>query len=448
MALPATTVLEVQPGGNDANGGGFNSAAAGTDRSLSTSPFVTIDGATITATVHTATTQLNLTGYTVTSADVGNLLKVAGGTATAGTYCINSVDVPNNRWTLDRAVGTAAQTATGRMGGCKATPGEAATIVTMGTNDVPIWVKGGTTYTMTTSTPGAAGPIVLPNGFRAKIEAYTTTRGDKGIATISAGSVTGITMLSGGTSTVLHVEGLIVDGNSGASNIGINTGARWLVHNCEAKNCVTGVIGTTGIGTTSKCKATTCTTGFNNILCIDCVATGGTTGFSLTTANASDCIAYANSGDGFILSGAGTAAGCTSYGNGGDGFDLTSTTGTAVIDCIATGNTGYQFNTSASASHSPRLVNCAGKNDGTGIFQSTPPINVGFVTLTSDPFANAAGADFKLNNTAGGGAAARALAISPYGQTSYRDIGATQHQDSGGGGGVTKLAGCGGGLVA
>ncbi len=66
------------------------------------------------------------------------------------------------------------------------------------------------------------------------------------------------------------------------------------------------------------------------------------------------------------------------------------------------------------------------------------------VTLTGDPFTNAASSDFSLNNTAGAGAACRAVypgASKDGTNTSYRDLGALQHQDSGGGGGTTGRQG-------
>ena len=115
MAIGPVCAWEVRSTGNSANGGGF--AGGGIDRSQQDSPHLVIDGATITATVHTSTDQLTITGYTVSADDTGNVLNVNGGTATAGRYKIASVDVPNNRWTLDRSAGTASQTATGRMGG-------------------------------------------------------------------------------------------------------------------------------------------------------------------------------------------------------------------------------------------------------------------------------------------------------------------------------------------
>ena len=59
------------------------------------------------------------------------------------------------------------------------------------------------------------------------------------------------------------------------------------------------------------------------------------------------------------------------------------------------------------------------------------------VTLSGDPFTNAASGDFTLNATASAGAAARAVGApaSILGVTGagYPDIGVLQHQDAGGG---------------
>lgn len=176
MALSSAIVWEVQTGGHSDNGGGFKTGASGTDRSQSTSPHVTIDGATITATVHTTTTQLNISGYTVATADVGNIVKITGGTATAGYYEITAVDTGNNRWTLDRSAGSSSQTATGRMGGCSNHPNTIASAVVNGNK---IWIKAGTynrqgsnTYVLQLATTGSSGLGIVWEG-------YNSTRGDK-----------------------------------------------------------------------------------------------------------------------------------------------------------------------------------------------------------------------------------------------------------------------------
>jgi len=67
MALPSTTVWEVETGGNDSNGGGFDSALVGTDYSLQGGYRVYIDNASIAATLAASTitfTTLSITGST------------------------------------------------------------------------------------------------------------------------------------------------------------------------------------------------------------------------------------------------------------------------------------------------------------------------------------------------------------------------------------------------
>lgn len=63
------------------------------------------------------------------------------------------------------------------------------------------------------------------------------------------------------------------------------------------------------------------------------------------------------------------------------------------------------------------------------------------ITLTADPFtskADGATGDFSLNTTAGGGALCRAASAYVWG--GFDDVGAVQHEDSGGGGIVRRLA--------
>ena len=78
-------------------------------------------------------------------------------------------------------------------------------------------------------------------------------------------------------------------------------------------------------------------------------------------------------------------------------------------------------------------VNCATYNNTSGAFSNAANRAVGSVILTADPFVNAAGGDFALNTTAGGGAACRNVGfpgVFPGGLTTgYADIGAAQHKD-------------------
>ena len=106
------------------------------------------------------------------------------------------------------------------------------------------------------------------------------------------------------------------------------------------------------------------------------------------------------------------------------------------------GNGGYGANLTTGATY-PGIIVIAGYNafgNNTSGARNNLPTETSDVTLTADPFTNAAGGNFALNNTVGGGAACRAAGIPgvfPGGLTTgYIDIGAVQHQDSGGGGGL------------
>lgn len=95
------------------------------------------------------------------------------------------------------------------------------------------------------------------------------------------------------------------------------------------------------------------------------------------------------------------------------------------------GNTGALLESNA-------IGNCtSGRLDlSASIGQSLTEIDG--IALTGDPFVDAANKDFRLNNTAGAGAACRAAGL---GWLQYLDLGAVQHQDSGGGGIPGNLSG-------
>lgn len=135
--------------------------------------------------------------------------------------------------------------------------------------------------------------------------------------------------------------------------------------------------------------------------------------------------------------------------NTGDGIDVPANSSTTVLEIsnnIIYGNSGEGLdqNDEQSIVEAVTLLfqnNAWGSN--TGGNYSGISAGVGDVTLSADPFTNAGSRDFSLNNTAGGGAAVRELAFpTSFGSTttSYRDIGASQHQDTGGGSSSVKFA--------
>lgn len=439
MAIAANAVWEVRTTGDDANGGCFIAGASGTDRSQQDAAHATL---TTASTVHTTTTQINVNAadYTVTTADIGNIFQLAGGSATAGFYQITNVDTVNNRWTVDRAAGTSGQTCPGKMGGAIATLGKLSHSSALGTaaNNWQVWVKSGT-YTLTTTTDGPGGPLFVNNfPLGLLIEGYQTTRGDRAARPLlHAGSVTGLSngFIRGGDNRswrMINIEG---DANNGVGNTRVFQGNGCVQYQCVARNASAATGRGFSAGSAQNCVAINCAVGFAQGRYANCIAVSCT---SVGFENVSG-VGFANIAIGCAL-GFGSAStkniNCIAYG-GTDGFTYTAGSGgeACAVNCISYGNSGYGFRSTAGVNGLITL-NCAAGNNTSGNFSSC--YEEGSITLTADPFTNAAGDDFSLNNAAGGGALLRAAGLgwgdgALYSAPNYLDIGALQHQDAGGG---------------
>jgi len=435
MALSVNTVWEVRTTGNDANGGGFVTGASGTDRSQQDTAQGTLTTASV---VHTTTTQLNVSAgdYTVSAADVGNIFQLAGGTATAGFYQITAADVPNNRWTVDRSLGTAAQTCPGKIGGAVASLGILGHSSALGSDGDgnKVWVKSGT-YTLTTSTQNVSGGPLGVFGFASEliIEGYQTTRGDRAARPVlSAGSVTGLSFaISGAGSRQSLFINLEYDANNGSGNVGgfQNTGCfRCVVRNASAANAF-------GFsGTQTRCAAINCTFGYTGSYSSYCIADSCGTGWNNACTGAFN-IAISSTGNGFSMSAGSRQSNSIAYGCL-NGFNIASGAGAGtaqVVNCIAYGCGQYGFR--SDTVNTLMIFNCAAGSNTSG--NTVNCFEDGSITLTSDPFTNTAAKDFSLNNTAGGGALLRAAGIRwgdgfTYDQVNYQDVGVFQHQDTGG----------------
>ena len=135
-----------------------------------------------------------------------------------------------------------------------------------------------------------------------------------------------------------------------------------------------------------------------------------------------------------------TVYGCTSH---GIEIAAASLTILVVANNVLVGNGGYGLNLSGANLAETQvyfLDRNAYYNNTSGAINPSTNGQTNAVTLTGDPFTNAAGGVFALNNTASAGAACRAAAYPGAFRggltTGYLDIGAAQHQDSGGGGPV------------
>lgn len=436
----AGAAFQVQTDGSDGNAGYFNAGggSAGTDYSQQAAAQVTIDGATITATVHTTTTQLTIAGTTVASTWNRNGVRITGGTATAGLYEITAVDVPNNRITLDRSAGTSTQTATGAMGGALVSLGMAGGGVVA---QVSVWVKAGT-YTVSSASTNVTGGCYAPSANNT-LEGYNATRGDLGTKPLlQAGSISTFTVVDAPDNT--NVRNISIDCVTKTSARGLRAvrGSIYLVNVTSATNSA--FANQTNTPVFVRCRATACVTtgaGFTLGGCslFGCEADSGSVLGISAAGQIVYCLAYGNTGastDGIQPTAAGTMViNATAYGNGRDGI-RSGQANTSHWNCLSTVNGGYGMNGTTTYLV---WVNCATYNNTSGGINGTSAAqcaSIGAIALSADPFANAAGGDFSLNATSGGGAACRAAAILgafPRGTTTgYMDLGAVQHQDSGG----------------
>lgn len=318
-----------------------------------------------------------------------------------------------------------------------ASPGKAAGVAT--SSGDRIYVKNGT-YTLSSSTANVAGGRVsLSQGV--SMEGYSVSAGDLAARPIiSAGSITGITLVTfAGNFNVrpcalLSVE---LEGNSGSANRGLS-GVNFTanVWSCVARNCPAGGFVGTGNLHIAMCSAIGCSIGFDIwSSAFGCVAQGCSSHGFNSVRSSIFCRASGNSGHGFTNALDGWLVHqCVAHGNSLSGVQATWDEG-AVINTISTANAQYGYSIGG-ATNGLLFVNSAHRSNGTAAFLNTTTNKINEITLTADPYTNAAGNDFSLNNNSGGGALLRALGlINPPGGTStgYQDIGAFQHQDAGGG---------------
>lgn len=427
MALPSTAVIEVRTTGSDSNGGGFNSARGGVDYSQQNSAQAT-GTATAVSTTLTATTGI------FTSQMVGNY--VTDGTTWVEITAYTSPTIV----TIDRDPSWTAVSI--KVGGALASPYVA--IQTVGVSGNIFWIKKGT-YSVGVSIPFDHTTQYTGGAFL-YIYGYDSTRGDTptGANRPTLKATAGITILAGDNYCTVYVKNVIFDGDSGVGVSGF-TYYLWAysyayITNCEFKG-FSDVGSLLGVGDYVKCSSHNNNHGFSNNsnvgpVFIDCVAYDNTLdGFGRTSGYGFylNCIAYGNGQYGFNAYGNSTPLkifNCTAYNNA---YGFVASGGSIIqklYNCLSYGNSVYGIYGPGEACFCAFGNNTSGNTDG----QIT--LIEGNVTLSANPFTNAAGGDFSLNNTAGGGAACRAAGfpgLFPGGLTTgYLDIGAAQHQDVGG----------------
>lgn len=386
-----------------------------------------------------------VSGTTFTSAtnpfgkqQVGNVVRITGGTNfTTGYYIITSVTGTTATFNATACSGASSDGA-GNLGGAFATPGYCSGRLVAGNT---AFVMAATYTTTSASSNVAGGTVAFTVG--AYMIGYTTVRGDNGQFTLKCGAGVGATLF-GGSGEPHNVWNAIADGDSVTNTQGfIFSGNGSTCINCTAKNMQ--YSGFNSMQFCIDCYAYNCSptqandggfSGSIGVACINCVAESCRWGFRAAVTLV-DCLAINNLNEGFGGQYYPRYINCTAYGNGSHGFTSNGFTMYAQ-NCISVSNTGYGFNNSSF--HPMGLVyNCATNNNSSGATNNIT--NRSPITLSGVPFTNAAGGDFSLDNTSGEGAALRGLSLpaSKPGLSStlvYKDVGAVQHQDSGGGGGL------------
>ena len=432
MAFTAAVEWDVRVPGDDTNGGGFAVGSGGIDFSQQNAAQVTYTDLVIDGTTNTNCTSA---AFPFTSISVGNIINITGGTGFT-VQRVQIISVAGGVATCDKSLGTLSSTGgQGKLGGSLASPGQGSALMVAGNT---LHIKAGT-YTITSaSTNVAGGCLLIPSGsitaFTRAI-GYQNTHRDGGLRPLlQASGISTFTLCNGASSTGVMFENITVDGASLTSSKGFGAVARAL--RCKAMNCTNNGFSAPA----TYCEATGCSTGvaFTGAFFYGCVAYNNSSTGIVASSVAVNCLSVNNSGSfGFSIAGGAYAFNCTAYGNGSSGFNAVGgATLSTWTNCVSTGNAGYQFGGSG-AGNNVILINCAAKADGSGTIDTaniTAP-TVGQITLTADPFTNAAGGDFSLNSLSGGGAACKAaglLGVFPgvptVNTTGFQDIGAVQHQ--------------------
>jgi hypothetical protein len=432
MALSGYAVWEVHSVANDAtasdaNGGGFDSSnkgATGVDLTQGTYQAVHTFSASLSGAGTTALTD-SAAGFSNTM--LGNMINIAG----QGVYCI--VGYTNSgHVTLDRASGTFSA-ASGVVGGAFATPGYACGLAVQ-QNIIylqNVGADGATVYSITSATSNVSGGCLNPT--YNVVQGYTTNRttGNTDPRPCLQLNVASATLSPG---NYYLFAGLVLDGNS-------QTSARAGNGLCNYYNCLFKKFNTAS-GSASlfvACAATLNSAAVFVGTSFACESYANSAMIFSGTGSTIDCVAYGNTASGFNVSL--QCIGCVAYGNTGsssDGFVNTGGQSVGVlVNCIAENNGRYGFNVLGGKV----LANCSAYNNTSGNSIDARLVNLGFVPVTvGSVFAAPGSNNFALNNLANRGALLRAAgfpATSVDGASAnYLDIGAFQHQDSGGGASV------------
>lgn len=408
--------------------------------------------------VTAGTTTLTCADCTFTQDIVGNVVYLTGGTAPV-TAQRRAITAYTNATTVTMDATVPASTGTtlnigGALGSLDevfSSRGIVASNVIWWKNDSPI------TSANAVSSSIAGGQLKGYNSTRGDLDQsiYSTSRPK---LTFTGTSAYAITL----SSNIWQLRNFIIDVNSSSGSSGLNTtSTSSFIYNVSVKNYDNIGITLGGSSTCYYCEATAgtvnATSGINVVTLGALWGSYVHDGVGIGIKGASQAVMENN----VVANQSGATSDCyqispvnnppiirnnTAYNCGRNGInDLNTTTPVVMLGNILVNNGAYGIAISGTVVTVPYQDGNAFYNNASGNKnnitsrnnQSTanpPYLPVNDVTLTGDPFTNAAGADFSLNNTAGAGAALRNSGVPrAWGTTTtgYPDFGAVQHNDPG-----------------
>ena len=407
--------------------------------------------------VQATTTNIVGSGITINKSWVGNIINLTGvgaGLAISGYYNIASVG--GTVATLDRSAGTAGSASTGYVGGAFLSPGMAAGQCVLGNRT---YIKNGV-YGIGTTVANVSGGRIQTVGGRVGtswygyqlFEGYSSVRGDKiNPPTLKIGvGITSVSIVSM-PSQVQRFDNLIFDGsyNSGVSAIRdtANPATSTYITRSTFKGFAESIYFTPGVnGEIYLCNFTE--NSFYSVNTGGCFVRISHSSFYNNTyacllggRNIYNCIFANNTGassDGIVSLGNFGVYNCIFYNNGRNGIYIENNGGvfdhTVVNNIFANNNCG--INSNISELNSVTVENNVFYNNTTSVLGRITGSNISNnLTLSANPFVDAANGNFALNNIAGAGASVRAYGsprVFPgfINTLSYIDPGAVQNQDS------------------
>lgn len=435
--VTANTIWEFQTGGDDTFGGGFDVTIAnhGTDYSTTTSAHATLTTLSVVG-ASTSDIVVSPTDYTVAAGDVGNVIFVTGGSATAGFYqIVTATTGAGQKWTMDRSVGTAAQTTPGKMGGCRKLISSNSLAAALVAGNI-VYIKNGSyapaAWSSQTTGTGAAAIQIL---------GYNSTRGDNPTGSsrptltmtstnvfTSGGSTLVKNIIFSGAGTSVVTQGTnstmenckVTSTNATSSSVAVTAGNRSKIINSEiiAASCIGASSNNANVIYGSYIHG--CTVGVRHSASSAALSISNTIISASTTA-----IQFAGSITDLYLYNSTLFGAETPAGTGIDG-----NTATAPSKCVFINNIIYGFTTGVNWNASDS-TNWWDYNDFFNNTTARTNVTAGSHDLAVDPqFTSTSTGDFSIGTNLKGAGFPGAFPAST--STGYNDVGAVQRQESSG----------------